>query len=213
MPRITPGFLPSSRNPSGGLDKDGHGSVTVKVTNTGAVARQLGVNGWYAPALNMHRTPFGARNYEYYSEDSLVSGIVATQTVKGALEAGAFVYAKHFICDDADSYFYRDSIYTWMTEQALREVYLAPFKMLIQEGGCTGLRRPSTRTTQPPIRAACMSPRRMKAGTSGSPPSSPLTWWWSPLRRRTSSSVPAGRRRQRADRSSRIDRLKQQAPG
>jgi beta-glucosidase len=106
---------------------------------SGAEARQLGINGWYAPALNIHRTPFGARNYEYYSEDSFLSGMCASMTTKGSLEAGTFVYAKHFICDDADSYIYRDSIYTWMTEQTLREVYLAPFKMLIQEGGCTGL--------------------------------------------------------------------------
>lgn len=106
---------------------------------SGAEARQLGINGLYAPALNIHRTPFGARNYEYYSEDAFVSGTVATQTVKGALEAGTFVYAKHLICDDADAYIFRDSIYTWMTEQTLREIYLAPFKMMIQKGGCTGI--------------------------------------------------------------------------
>ncbi len=105
----------------------------------GAEARQLGVNGLYAPAANMHRTPFGARNYEYYSEDSYLSGVCATLTVKGELEAGTFVYVKHFICDDADSYIYRDSVYTWMTEQTLREIYLSPFRMMVQEGGCTGL--------------------------------------------------------------------------
>ncbi|MCM1440536.1 MAG: glycoside hydrolase family 3 C-terminal domain-containing protein [Roseburia sp.] len=105
----------------------------------GAQARQLGVNGLYAPAANMHRTPFGARNYEYYSEDSYLSGVCATLTVKGELEAGTFVYVKHFICDDADAYIYRDSIYTWMTEQTLREIYLSPFRMMVQEGGCTGL--------------------------------------------------------------------------
>lgn len=106
---------------------------------SGAEARQLGVNGLYAPALNIHRTPFGARNYEYYSEDVFVSGTCAALMVKGSLETGTYVYAKHLICDDADSYIYRDSIYTWMTEQTLREVYLAPFRMLVQEGGCTGI--------------------------------------------------------------------------
>lgn len=105
----------------------------------GAQARQLGINGLYAPAANMHRTPFGARNYEYYSEDSYLSGMCATLSVRGRLEAGTFVYVKHFICDDADAYIYRDSVYTWMTEQTLREIYLSPFKMMVQEGGCTGL--------------------------------------------------------------------------
>ena len=105
----------------------------------GAQARQLGVSGLYAPAANMHRTPFGARNYEYYSEDSYLSGVCATLTVQGELETGTFVYVKHFICDDADAYIYRDSIYTWMTEQTLREIYLSPFRMMVQEGGCTGL--------------------------------------------------------------------------
>lgn len=106
---------------------------------SGAEARQLGVDGLYAPAANMHRTPFGARNYEYYSEDSYISGMCATLTVKGSLEAGTFMYVKHFICNDADAYLFRDSVYTWMTEQALREIYLSPFKMMVQEGGCTGL--------------------------------------------------------------------------
>lgn len=105
----------------------------------GAQARQLGLNGLYAPAANMHRTPFGARNYEYYSEDSYLSGVCSTLTVQGELEAGTFVYVKHFICDDADSYIYRDSVYTWMSEQTLREIYLAPFRMMVQVGGCTGL--------------------------------------------------------------------------
>lgn len=63
----------------------------------------------------------------------------ATLSVRGCLEAGTFVYVKHFICDDADAYIYRDSVYTWMTEQTLREIYLSPFKMMVQEGGCTGL--------------------------------------------------------------------------
>lgn len=104
-----------------------------------AEARQFGVNGLYAPATNIHRSPFCARNYEYYSEDSFLSGTVAANTVKGMLESGTFVYVKHLVCDDADTYIFRDSIYTWMTEQTLREVYLTPFRMLVQEGGCTGV--------------------------------------------------------------------------
>lgn len=106
---------------------------------SGAQARQLGISGLYAPAANIHRTPFGARNYEYYSEDAYVTGVCATLTVKGSLESGTYMYVKHFICNDADAYIYRDGMYTWMTEQTLREIYLSPFRMMVQEGGCTGL--------------------------------------------------------------------------
>lgn len=49
------------------------------------------------------------------------------------------MYVKHFICNDTDAYIYRDSVYLWMTEQTLREIYLSPFRMMVQEGGCTGL--------------------------------------------------------------------------
>lgn len=103
----------------------------------GAQAKQLGVEGWYAPALNMHRSAFGGRNYEYYSEDPYLSGVFAAQTVEGSLDAGTFIYAKHLITYDQEAA--RDGVYTWMTEQTLRELYLAPFKIMIQDGGATGI--------------------------------------------------------------------------
>lgn len=103
----------------------------------GAQAGELGIEGWYAPAANMHRTPFGGRNYEYYSEDEYVSGIMAANTVEGSLDAGTYCYMKHLICYEQDSM--RDSLYTWMTEQALREIYLEPFKIAIEEGGLSGI--------------------------------------------------------------------------
>ena len=103
----------------------------------GAQAGELGIEGWYAPAANMHRTPFGGRNYEYYSEDEYVSGIMAAKTVEGSLDAGTYCYMKHLICYEQDSM--RDSLYTWMTEQALREIYLEPFKIAIEEGGLSGI--------------------------------------------------------------------------
>lgn len=103
----------------------------------GAQAGQLGIEGWYAPAANMHRTPFGGRNYEYYSEDEFVSGMMAAKTVEGSLDAGTYCYMKHLICYEQDSM--RDSLYTWMTEQALREIYLKPFQIAIEEGGLTGI--------------------------------------------------------------------------
>ncbi len=103
----------------------------------GMEAAMLGIDGWYAPACNIHRTPLGGRNYEYYSEDPLVSGKMAAQAVCGARETGTFTYLKHLILNDQDSY--RDSLYTWLTEQALREVYLEPFRVAVQEGGATGM--------------------------------------------------------------------------
>lgn len=103
----------------------------------GSQAGELGIEGWYAPAANMHRTPFGGRNYEYYSEDEFISGIMAAKTVEGSLDAGTYCYMKHLICYEQDSM--RDSLYTWMTEQALREIYLEPFQIAIKEGGLSGI--------------------------------------------------------------------------
>ena len=103
----------------------------------GAQASALGADGWYAPGVNLHRSAFGGRNYEYYSEDSYLSGMMAAKTVEGSLDAGTYVFAKHFVVYDQDSM--RDGCYTWMTEQTLREIYLKPFQIMIQEGGCTGL--------------------------------------------------------------------------
>lgn len=102
-----------------------------------AQARQLGVNGWYAPGVNIHRSVMGGRNFEYYSEDPVLSGVMCAETVRGSLDAGIYVYAKHFVAYEQESA--RDGVYTWMSEQALREVYLRPFKMIINEGGCTGI--------------------------------------------------------------------------
>ncbi len=95
-----------------------------------------GRDGWYAPGVNLHRSAFGGRNYEYYSEDSYLSGVMCTATVRGALNAGVYTYIKHFIGYDQESY--RDGLYCWMTEQTLRETYLRPFKMAIDKGA-TGL--------------------------------------------------------------------------
>ena len=103
----------------------------------GAQARQLGVDGWYAPGMNIHRSVMGGRNFEYYSEDPFLSGVMCANTVRGSLDAGVYVYAKHFIAYEQESA--RDGVYAWMSEQTLREVYARPFKMAINEGGLTGI--------------------------------------------------------------------------
>jgi beta-glucosidase len=98
----------------------------------GQEAVSSGRSGWYAPGVNLHRSPFGGRNYEYYSEDSYLSGMMCSATVRGALNAGVYTYIKHFIGYDQESY--RDGLYCWMTEQTLRETYLRPYKMAIDAG-------------------------------------------------------------------------------
>ncbi len=103
----------------------------------GIEAGYLGIDGWYAPCVNVHRTPLGGRNYEYYSEDPLVCGRTGGAVVEGSLDAGTYCYVKHFAVNNQDMY--RDSIYTWLTEQTLREVYLRPFREVVEKNGCSGL--------------------------------------------------------------------------
>ncbi len=88
-----------------------------------------GRQGWYAPGLNLHRSAFGGRNYEYFSEDSMFTGLMGTQVVEGSLNKGVYVFVKHIIGYDQETM--RDSLYCWMTEQALRETYMKPFKIMI----------------------------------------------------------------------------------
>ena len=107
-------------------------------------AGQFGYSGWYAPAVNIHRSPFDGRNYEYYSEDSFLSGKMCGAAVSGSMDMGVYCYVKHLICNDQESGIYRDGVYTWMTEQALRETYLKPFQMIVQDNGATGLCPPIT---------------------------------------------------------------------
>ena len=88
-------------------------------------------SGWYAPALNLHRTPFGGRNYEYYSEDPVLTGNMAAGVVKGAWSKGVYTYMKHFAVNESETH--RNGICTWLTEQTLRELYLKPFEIAIKK--------------------------------------------------------------------------------
>lgn len=96
-----------------------------------------GYAGWYGPAANLHRDPLGGRNYEYYSEDSLLSGVMCAYTVRGATEQGVMCWLKHLAANDDE--ICRVGKYTWMTEQAFREIYLKPFKMAVQIGGANAM--------------------------------------------------------------------------
>lgn len=96
-----------------------------------------GIRGWYGPGVNLHRSPFGGRNYEYYSEDALISGLMCAKVVAAAKNRGVFCYLKHMCLYETESG--RDGMYTWVTEQALRELYLKPFEIAVKEGGSTAI--------------------------------------------------------------------------
>ncbi len=96
-----------------------------------------GVVGLYAPGMNIHRTPFSGRNFEYYAEDGLLSGKLGAAQVKGAASQGVYLYAKHFALNDQESN--RLSLSVWCSEQAMREVYLKPFEITVKEGGTTAI--------------------------------------------------------------------------
>lgn len=100
----------------------------------GAEAKAYGVTGWYAPAMNVHRTPFAGRNFEYYSEDGLLSGKIAAAVTKGFQSHGGYVYIKHFALNDQETN-RTVGVLTWSNEQAIREVYLKPFEIAVKEGG------------------------------------------------------------------------------
>lgn len=95
-----------------------------------------GCSGWYAPAMNIHRTPFSGRNNEYYSEDSFLSGAIASVTSRGAASKGLYTFIKHFVLNDQENHrgdrYGQMSIATWANEQSIREIYLYPFQMCIQ---------------------------------------------------------------------------------
>lgn len=93
------------------------------------------VSGWYGPAMNIHRTPFAGRNFEYYSEDSYMSGVMAREAVVGAAKKGMYAFIKHFALNDQENH--RVGICTWSNEQAIREIYLKPFKFAVESGTVT----------------------------------------------------------------------------
>lgn len=104
-------------------------------SSIGQMADEMGVSGWYAPAMNIHRTPFSGRNFEYYSEDGFLSGKIAANAIIGAREKGVYAYMKHFALNDQEDA--RDcQLCTWADEQAIREIYFKPFEISIKEGGC-----------------------------------------------------------------------------
>lgn len=96
------------------------------------------IAGWYAPGANTHRNPFSGRNYEYYSEDGLLGGRISAAVVKAAQENGMYCYVKHFALNERETQRYF-GLCTYASEQAMREIYLVPFQLSVQEGNATGI--------------------------------------------------------------------------
>jgi len=103
----------------------------------GEEAAASGVGGWYAPGVNLHRGPFAGRNFEYFSEDPVHSGIMAAEITLGALQNGLYCYVKHFVANDSETH--RGGLRTWMSEQTLRELYLRPFEIAVRRGRASGM--------------------------------------------------------------------------
>ena len=95
-------------------------------------------SSWYAPAVNIHRSPFGGRNWEYYSEDGLLSGSIGASVIRGAESKGVATYVKHFALNDQETR-RCDGVSTWANEQAMREIYLRAFEICVKDGGSTGV--------------------------------------------------------------------------
>ena len=95
-------------------------------------ARAFGVSGLYAPSLNLHRSPFGGRNYEYYSEDGVLSGEIASAFVIGTSNRGIITYMKHFALNEQETN--RAGVFTFANEQSIRENYLKGFELIAKTG-------------------------------------------------------------------------------
>ena len=103
----------------------------------------LGYNGIYGPGVNMHRSPFGGRNFEYPSEDPLLAGLIGYYESKGIEEMGSLAYAKHYALNDMETN--RRHVGIWSHEQATREIYLRAFELTFADGGASATMNSFTR--------------------------------------------------------------------
>ena len=100
---------------------------------------QVPYPGWYAPGVNLHRSPFSGRNTEYYSEDPFLTGTFAAQVIKSVQEKGVYANVKHFALNDQETHRSANGISTWCDEQAMRELYLKAFEKAVKDGKSHGL--------------------------------------------------------------------------
>ena len=106
-----------------------------------AIAREMaefGCTYWLAPAVNIHRNPLCGRNFEYFSEDPYLAGVMSTALVQGVQETpGCYVTVKHFACNNQEDN--RNFVSSEVSQRALREIYLRPFEYTVRQGGAKGI--------------------------------------------------------------------------
>lgn len=114
------------------------------IGNEGLIGNESGngapYSGIYAPGLNIHRSPFGGRNCEYYSEDGFISGMMAAYYAEGAASKGVYVTFKHFALNDQETHRSVSGLLTWATEQSMREIYLKAFEVAVKTAKADGVR-------------------------------------------------------------------------
>lgn len=94
-------------------------------------------SGLYGPGINMHRTPYSGRNFEYFSEDPFLAGTICAHEVQGIQSKGVYVYMKHVALNDSETF--RMGVATWINEQTAREIYLEPAAKAVEDGGAAGV--------------------------------------------------------------------------
>lgn len=100
----------------------------------GDMAHEMLVSGWYAPSVNIHRSPFGGRSFEYFSEDPILTADLASQQVLGAADKGVYSFTKHFVLNEQETQ-RNGQLCTWSNEQAIREIYMKPFEIIVKADG------------------------------------------------------------------------------
>ena len=108
--------------------------ATRRGESMGKQCDDMNVTGWYGPAMDIHRTAYSGRNFEYYSEDGVLSGYMGACEVAGAKEYNVQCYIKHFALNDSETN-RTGMLATWTNEQAMREIYLKSFEMSVKQGG------------------------------------------------------------------------------
>lgn len=113
-----------------------NGNIMARIS-IGNEGRASNISGWYAPGINMHRSPYNSRNYEYYSEDPALTGMIAAYVADGTKSRGVYSYIKHFsLCEPGPN---AKNVNTWVTEQTWREIYLKPFEIAVKQADVNGI--------------------------------------------------------------------------
>lgn len=113
------------------------GCISILSESTGPMSDSVGMDGWYAPAIDLHRSPFGGRSSEYFSEDPYISGVTAGEIVAGMASKGVLCTIKH--CPLNENETQRRSLFTYVSEQAAREVYFKAFEIVLEDYQCAAI--------------------------------------------------------------------------